>query len=66
MNAGLAFFIGVVLTIIYFKKGIKGIFIFIFPILLIVTFYIYNILKTVWNNPTNPNTSQGEDVQKDL
>lgn len=47
MNAGLAFFLGVFLTIIYFKKGVKGIFIFTFPILLIVTFYIYNILKTV-------------------
>ena len=47
MNSGLAFLLGVVLTIIYFKKGIKGIFIFAFPILLIVTFYIYNILKTI-------------------
>ena len=47
MNAGLAFFLGVFLTIIYFKKGVKGIFIFTFPILLILTFYIYNILKTV-------------------
>nr|DAO77678.1 MAG TPA: hypothetical protein [Inoviridae sp.]DAY10868.1 MAG TPA: hypothetical protein [Inoviridae sp.] len=47
MNAGLAFFLGVVLTVIYFKKGIKGIFIFAFPILLIVTFYIYNILITI-------------------